>query len=1120
MFKKILILFLVFFSLFSAGQVQAQEPKQITIVNPIRGEDFWNYAYSILETPRKQYELINSKNIEATWMPRYDALKNSEVQTFLKNLNSKQEIGIFLEVTPTLANDAGVIYNQSENWHYAKSVLVIGYSQDDRKKLIDTVMSEYKKIFGKYPKSVGAWWIDAYSLQYMKDKYQIEVNMDVSDQFSTDGYQVWGQYWSSPFYPSKKNALMPASSENEKIGIVTIQWAGRDPFNGYGNGVFESTYSVQANDYMLHDLGIDYFAKLVTPYPQVTVGLENDFDWNKYGDEYSKQVDYISKLNDSQLVSMQNFGKNYRTSYPKISPKLTIFSDDALGSDGKVVWYQTDKYRVGLFVNAEGVVIRDLRQFNDGVEEACYAKACDSLKLGFSANQAIDEVNYGTRWVIDQGNVKDFKQEQTAEGLKISYLNGSNVVRTITFLANDIKVDDEIKTIATAILRAVETSQNSGQIVNQDEKDFISKVEWGKVLPKLLIDGFKFLIFTTLFLIIPGFVLSKRLLLALPVGIALFSLVSFVLSIFHIEILLWSIPVIFLAGGFYWRVRVQKPIIEKTDLIAWGIILIGSVSWLLTQVKNGLLFNYGFGYWGPNGHDAIWHLQLIGSLSQKIPPQNYVFSGQPLENYHYFYDLVLAQVVRLLGVDPQNLLFRLFPLILSLAIGLISYHLAVLLSKKLDYSDHKSKIAGIIAVFFVYFGGSLGWIVSFFKNGSFGGETTFWAQQSISTLLNPPFAVSLLLLMAGVYVYYSTDFSEKKQFINKGLILILLWGTLIEFKAYAGVLVLGALGIITLFKIFKKQLYFVIMSSLVLAISLIVFLPNNSSSNNLISFSPFWLVRSMLEFEDRLNWTRLLLTMQSGVWYKEWIAYFVAIVIFIVGNFGLRIISFASIKPYRKFGLLMLISLLGFIFPMLFLQAGTNWNIVQFFYYSLMIQAVFTGIVIARWLNRLPKIIGSIVILIVVLLTIPTSLNTLSQYLPKRPPAKLSIAESDALNMLSGMPMGVVLSPVYDEKLNKKFEAPKPLFVYTSTSYVSAFSKKPSFVEDTINLEILGVDYLSRINTTKEILKGTLNSHKLLVDNNIMYLYIPKLIGTKIDEGKLGVEKIYENDETLIYKIK
>jgi hypothetical protein len=1120
MYKFFLVVLFLLISIISSPSALAQQQKQITIVNPIRGEDFWNYKYSILDTPKKQYELINNKALEATWMVRYDALKNNDVESFLKSLNSKQEVGVFLEVTPTLTSDAQVTYNQSANWHYAKSVLVIGYSQEDRKKLIDTVMSKYKLVFGKYPKSVGAWWIDAYSLQYMRDKYQIEVNMDVSDQFSTDGYQVWGQYWSAPFYPSKRNALMPASSESEKIGVTTIQWAGRDPFNGYGNGVFESTYSVQANDYMLHDLGVDYFAKLLQPYPQVTVGLENDFDWAKYGEEYSKQVSYVGSLKDFQIVTMQKFGQNYRAANPKISPKLAIVSDDALGSDGKVVWYQTDKYRVGLFINSEGVVIRDLRQFNDGVEEACFAKACETLKLGFSANQAIDEVNYGTRWVLDQGNVTNFKQEQTSEGLKISYLNGSNVVRTITFLANDIKVDDDIKTIASAILSAVESSQNSSQIVNQDEKDFISNVNWSSVASILFIDFVKFLIFVTLFLLFPGFVLSRRLLLSFPVGVALFSLLAFILSLLHVEILLWGIPVISFIAGFYFKVRVQKPFIETTDLLAWLIIIIGSLSWLLTQIKNGIFFNYGYGYWGPNGHDAIWHLQLIESLSQKVPPENFVFAGLPLENYHYFFDLVLAQIVKLFGVDPQNLLFRLFPLVLSLAIGVIVYHLTILLSRKLDYSLSKAKIAGIISLFFVYFGGSLGWIVSYFKNGSFGGETTFWAQQSISTLLNPPFAVSLMLLLAGVYVYYSTDFSKRAEVIKKGILIVLLWGTLIEFKAYAGVLVLGALGLVTMLKIIKKQFYFALMSLIVLFVSLAVFLPNNASSNSLISFSPFWLVRTMLEFEDRLNWTRLLLTMQSGVWYKEWIAYFVAIVIFMVGNLGLRIVSLGDIKPYKKFGMLMWVSLLGFLFPMIFLQAGTNWNIVQFFYYSLMIQAIFTGLVLAKWLNKLPKLVSIIIVVITVIFTIPTSLNTLSQYLPKRPPAKLSLAENEALTKLSMLPSGVVMSPVLDEKINAKFGAPKPLFAYTSTSYVSAFSHKPSFVSDTINLEILGIDYLPRINTTKEILKGTSNSHKLLVENNISYIYLPKLSGLKIDEGKLGVEKIYENDEAWIYKTK
>lgn len=1120
---KFLFFISIYLVLFGLTPVTfAQEQKQITIVNPIRGQDFWNYPYSILETPKKQYELISSKNIEATWMARYDALKNPEIQNFLKSLNSKQEVGLFLEITPTLTTDAGVVYNQSENWHYAKSVLVIGYSQPDRIKLIDTAMNKYREQFGKYPKSVGAWWIDAYSLQYMKDKYQIEVNMDVSDQFSTDGYQVWGQYWSSPFYPSKRNALMPASSESEKIGVTTIQWAGRDPFNGYGNSVFESTYSVQANDYMLHDLGIDYFKKLVEVYPQVVVGLENDFDWNKFGEEYSRQVEYAASLQskNTQVVTMENFGKLYKSANPKISPKLLISSDDPLGSDGKVIWYQNEKYRVGLFVNNEGVIIRDLRQFNDGVEEACLKVACSDLKLGFSANQAIDEVNYGTRWVLDEGKITDYQLEQRSDGLYVQYKNGSGLTRKITFLLNDIKVDDDIKTISAAILKAVESSQNTNTILNQDEKDFISKVEWMNFVPKLIFDLGKFVLFVITFLIIPGFVLSKRLLLSFPVGVALFTLCAFLLSFLKLDMLLWLLPVAALTAGFYWKIKPQKIVPVKTDYIAWIVIGFGSFSWLLTQVKNGLLFNYGFGYWGPNGHDAIWHLQLMAALAKNVPPENFVFAGEPLENYHYFFDLMAAKAVSLFGIDPQNLLFRLFPLALSISLGLIVYQLTLLLGRRIRLSDLRSRIAGLVALFFVYFGGSFGWIVSFFKDQSFGGETTFWAQQSISTLLNPPFAISLLLFFAGVYVYYSMDFANKKEVLQKGIILILLWGVLIEFKAYAGILLLISLGVVTIVKLIQKQFYFVLIAFGTLVLSLLVFLPNNAGSNSLISFSPLWLVTTMVESEDRLGWVRLLMTMQSGVWYKVIIAYGVGIGLFIAGNLGLRVISLFNPKIYFRLGFLSLMSMFGLILPLLFLQEGTGWNIVQFFYYTLMIQAIFAGLVVASLSNKIPKMAMSVIIILLVVFTIPTSLNTLSQYLPKRPPAKLSGGEIEVLYRLAKEPSGTVLSVVFDEKLTKKYSAPKPLFAYASTSYVSAFSQKPSFMADTINLEILGIDYKSRVNTTREILKGTMNSRQLLIDNNISYIYLPKNIGVSFDAGKVGAEMLFENDQAAIYKVK
>jgi hypothetical protein len=99
MLKRFLFIFLFLISLIIVSPVAAQEQKQVTIINPIRGDDFWSYPYSVLTTPKKQYELISSKNIEATWMARFDALINPEIQAFLKELNPKQEVVRWLHIT-------------------------------------------------------------------------------------------------------------------------------------------------------------------------------------------------------------------------------------------------------------------------------------------------------------------------------------------------------------------------------------------------------------------------------------------------------------------------------------------------------------------------------------------------------------------------------------------------------------------------------------------------------------------------------------------------------------------------------------------------------------------------------------------------------------------------------------------------------------------------------------------------------------------------------------------------------------------------------------------------------------------------------------------------------------
>src|SRR3990167_3443776 len=66
------------------------------------------------------------------------------------------------------------------------------------------------------------------------------------------------------------------------------------------------------------------------------------------------------------------------------------------------------------------------------------------------------------------------------------------------------------------------------------------------------------------------------------------------------------------------------------------LIFIGTLSWSLVMVRSGVT-----GFWGPNGHDGVWHVALANSLKRgsfEMP----VFSGENLKNYHIGFDLGLA----------------------------------------------------------------------------------------------------------------------------------------------------------------------------------------------------------------------------------------------------------------------------------------------------------------------------------------------------------------------------------------------------------------------------------------------------------------------------------------------
>ena len=41
------------------------------------------------------------------------------------------------------------------------------YTLEEREKLVDVYMAKFKEIYGKYPKSVGSWYVDSHTLVYV-----------------------------------------------------------------------------------------------------------------------------------------------------------------------------------------------------------------------------------------------------------------------------------------------------------------------------------------------------------------------------------------------------------------------------------------------------------------------------------------------------------------------------------------------------------------------------------------------------------------------------------------------------------------------------------------------------------------------------------------------------------------------------------------------------------------------------------------------------------------------------------------------------------------------------------------------------------------------------------------
>ena len=600
-----------------------------------------------------------------------------------------------------------------------------------------------------------------------------------------------------------------------------------------------------------------------------------------------------------------------------------------------------------------------------------------------------------------------------------------------------------------------------------------------------------------------------------PVVFAAVTLLTYILIALKVPILI--IPIVVLAIVFYWKtfweeVRKIKVVFDKKTFIILAVFIIGIAGQLAIISPSGRIVDGDLVFWSSHAHDASWHIALTDEIQRGWPFQNPVFSGEKLVNYHFFSDIVPAVLNKYLRISSLDLYFRYLPLLYSLLFGTSAYFLA----KKMTGSFW----AGIWALMFSYFGGSFGYIATYIKDGSIGGESIFWASQPQSSSGNPPQIISNFLVLTFFYFVYSYIKNKDKRSLFASVLIL---GTLIEFKVYAAVVLLGA----TLL----SGIWQVAFPAGIMAAAL--YFPNASGGTSFLIFQPWWYIRTMIVEPSKLDWLDLERRRQTYIYENNWKRVISielsGFLMFFFGNLGMRFIGiweylkFAKSSLKNRFNLLFILTIsASLVLPLLFLQKGVASNTSQFLQYFILLFGILAGITTANFIKVLKHPLYQIVAgILLILLMVPTQAALLYQFYSRTPVSKISAAELEALTFISQNSdrNAVILTPFPDPFF--RIEGPTPnLWGWTDTAYVAAFSNRREYFSDKEQVDIMGYDYASREAQRKTIFESdnSMVVKEKIRETGVNLIYYPKGLSPETDFGDLGLNLFFENSDVEVWK--
>ena len=192
-----------------------------------------------LDIFRFQQECAHKNGLKTTIQITYASLFSDVIIEMAKEHHEKygDEIGLSL---------LGLPCPEFKAKYKTEDFCIWMFDEDTKRQIVDDVFEKFYDAFGFYPQSTGSYFLDAFTINYIKERYpSVKCAVATCWEEGPKAFHTCNNSWYTymdggpwnPWIPSKVNSHCPASDADDDSGIVAIPHLSRDLMACFdGNG--------------------------------------------------------------------------------------------------------------------------------------------------------------------------------------------------------------------------------------------------------------------------------------------------------------------------------------------------------------------------------------------------------------------------------------------------------------------------------------------------------------------------------------------------------------------------------------------------------------------------------------------------------------------------------------------------------------------------------------------------------------------------------------------------------------------------------------------------------------------------------------------------------------------